>query len=56
MYKKQEREQDMVSIKKLRRKTPGREEGGRSGRITRKPNIVGPSPHRFGAEEHGVRP
>jgi hypothetical protein len=43
-------------IKKLRRKTPGREEGGRPGRVTRKPNIVGPCPHRFRAQKHGVRP
>jgi hypothetical protein len=46
----------MASIKKLRRKTPGREEGGRPGRVTRKPNIVGPSPHWFRAQEHGVKP
>jgi hypothetical protein len=35
----------MVSIKKLRRKTLGREEGGQTReRVTRRPNIVGPSP------------
>jgi hypothetical protein len=56
MKEKQEREQDMASIKKLRRKTLGREEGGRPGRVTRKPNIVGPCPHRFREQEHWVKP
>jgi hypothetical protein len=46
----------MASIKQLRRKTPGREEGGRPRRVTRKPNTVGPCPHRFRAQEHGVKP
>jgi hypothetical protein len=27
-----------------------------AGKVTRKPNIVGPSPHRFRAQEHGVSP